>query len=166
VRRRITTLLFLSFGALSFGCLSSVFAPDPLYGPEYNEAREKIGLPVIPSDWTVIPGSEESNWYKPNWQDEKNRRIPVHSSKYINYPSGALVYETDHYYGPGDWNCEGDICREQLFITYCYQADSQCNDTKGWFITYMSAGTTGFGREFISLEEAKKVLDSWGLSYP
>lgn len=149
-----------------FVSLNACTLVTPRYGIGYNSDRQKLGLPTIPATWTVDARFDESIWYNPEWQRKYDDRIPVHASKYVSYRNGTLLLETDEYYGKNDWSCEESICREQLFITYCYQADNQCNGEDGWFVIYMSNESKGFGKEFISMKEAMIILDEWDLSYP
>lgn len=162
----IVPILLLS--TLSFSCLFMGTTMDSKFGTEYNIEREKISLPPIPSDWVIDAGSSfgESTWYAPDWERDYDKRTPVHVSKYVNFASGEIDYETDKYSGKGDWDCEEDVCRESLFITYCYRVNSQCKEQGTWQVIYQSQETTGFGREFISFEEATSILNDWGLDYP
>lgn len=165
-QKKLASVLIL-LSTFLFGCLSTATAIRSKSGPEYNAEREKIGLPIIPSDWTIDAGSgpNEGTWYAPNWKKDYDQRIPVHVSKYVNFASGEINYESDKYFGKGDWDCEGSICRDSLFITYCYNVNSVCKEENTWQVIYQSQETE-FGGQFISFEEAKKILADWGLSYP
>ena len=138
--------------------------PEPNYGKEYNPERRKVGVPVIPDDWKLDSVlRDEARWVNPDRIEKRDRHIPVHWSKYLNYRTGTLLSETDIYYGKNTYtNSEGTYL-EKLLITYHYQVDNyDYKKTIGWSIVLYNATMSGFGQD-ISLEEAEAVLKEWGI---
>jgi hypothetical protein len=167
LKKSISFLLILLTGLSA--CTAN---PDTKkYGLDYNSDRQKLGLPIIPNNWT-LDQTNEVRWYNPEWQEKRKKHIPVHASKYLTIRASQLISEEDEYYGPGEWNCEGGICPEELLIDYCYQPDSPCTDKSGqdqsgWSILYQSQESMDkMTYNKVTVDGAKKILESWGLTYP
>ena len=136
------------------------------YGTKYNPEREKLGIPIIPSNWVADP-SYAGDWYNPDKNNKKSRRIPVHAAKLVDVQNGVLILEEDIYYGPNDYHDQDGTGRETLYITYCYQADITCHDKVGWGILYESQETfDSITYDKLTLDDAKNVLKGWGLPFP
>lgn len=138
------------------------------YGIAYNSERKKIGLPIIPNDWTYT----NSAWTNPKSSELFKNRIPYHESKFILDNKGVLIYEEDVYYGSQDYNDVGgfDRGRDELSIKYCYRVDQQdydCSKKSGWHILFLSQKSFDtFTYDKLNIDEAKKILNDWGLTYP
>ena len=159
--RRISILLIV---LLVVG-LSVCKRPEPKYGKEYNEERKKVGLPIIPDNWelsSVLTG--ESVWANPERVEKKNKNIPVHWRKRLNYRTGTLISETDTYYGKEDFPDQDGTSREHLYITYNYQVDDYDYKKRAdWSASLYNRETVASGDFDISLEEAEKILKDWGI---
>ena len=143
--------------------------PTLKYGREYNPERQKVGLPTIPADWEGMESCGYATWINPVTAEKVKNHIPVHWFKEVNYAYGTLIVENDKYYGKNDYMCDDGTCREQLTITYYFQADNNGIDGK-WEAQLLSDETWNHSaEENISLDEAKKILETWGiqrLDYP
>jgi len=91
----------------------------------------------------------------------------VHAAKSVDIRNGVLILEEDIYYGPNDYHDQDGTGRETLHIDYCYQADITCHGKVGWGILYQSQETfDSLTYDKLTLDDAKKVLKGWGLSFP
>jgi len=167
---KIKNIVLIFISIICLGC-SFLQRKQPMFGQEYNDVRIKNKIPVIPNDWNFSLGTEDVNWYNPNTSELKEAKIPFHYSKYVNYKSGSLTYEQDIYMGYEDYTFDDTLLREKIYITYYYYVnDIPFNSSsvfslqdQNWVAEYSSKD--GF-LETISLEEAKIILASWGISYP
>ncbi len=152
-------VLLLALAGLACGIFEQ---PTPKFGREYNEERTKVGVPVIPADWelhTVRDG--ECAWVNPERTAKRDARIPGHWSKYVNYRTGELLYETDIYFGREDYVTEEGTFRERLRVTYYYTADPYDHKERlGWSVELSNSTSTGTE---ITLEEADAILRNWGI---
>ena len=158
-----TAIVILCLLAVVF----SACGPDlnSRYGTNYNPERANLGIATIPKDWKFDSGNGDS-WYNPELDEKLNNHIAFHASKTIAYLNGHLSSEQDIYYGSVDYNDEAGLRREELSIEYCYQIDDQCVGKSNWSIVYDSQRSMDTRTFFISLDEAKTILKTWGLSYP
>ncbi len=134
----------------------------PKFGLDYNPERQKLGIPVIPADWSsMVTDSNITSWYDPQGAEKRGDHLPYHASKDIYSQNGILSSEADTYFGPTDYNDNFSMTpqRERITITYLYNEN-------GWFVSYMSQATHNTGEYTISINQAKTFLASWGLEYP
>ena len=145
------------------------------FGPRYNTQREQRGIPIIPKDW--IFDANRGAWMdkiltadgitrdgfrvKPYAYKTKARHI----QKSLVVENEELVKEIDVYCSGNSFKSEDpdaahskQLWPETLDITYVYSA------TKDQVGTWECFHADGKGT--ISLDEAKKLLKSWGLNYP
>jgi len=158
--KQITILLTI---LLTFGLSAICQQPGPKYGKEYNEERQKVGLPIIPDNWeldSVLQGS--SMWVNPERIEKLNNHISVHWSKGLDYRTGTLIAESDIYYGREDYTTVDGTFREKLIITYYYQIDDYSDEKSvGWSAEILNKANKG--RKELSLEEAERILEEWGI---
>jgi hypothetical protein len=155
-------LLVLLLSLVCYACRQ-----QPLFGKDYNQKRVEVGIPIIPDTWNgEVSGPNEATWRNPDLDSLMSAKIPFHESKYVNYKSGVLTYEQDAYFGYNDFMNDGSLLREQLHITYRYnnsKTDILGVQELNWTAQYTSKD--GIFQD-VSLNKAKEILKSWGLSYP
>lgn len=155
----IILILVMSF----FG---ACYRHEPKYGKDYNEQRKKIGLSLIPDDWELYKVTKTSSvWVNPKREINIDRKIPVHWSKDVSYDAHGLIAEYDVYYGSEDYITIDGTFRERLAITYRYRLDDSMDYKAhlGWNCRISNQETGKQGGERISLEEAEKILEGWGI---
>ena len=159
---KIISFFFVCLFAMMLSACSESIGSK--YGPKYNSEREKLGIPIIPTNWTSHGGDQ---WYNPIQDGQLTRRIPVHQSKFIDVRNGVLLLEEDEYDGSESYHDQDGTYRESLFVTYCYQADIKCHGKTGWGILYQSQKTFDEQTyDTLNLDDAKKILKDWGISFP
>ena len=164
MRNKVTLLLIVLLTANTFAC-RTLKHYEPQYGKIFNAKRKEIGLPIIPNNWEISSvHAEECTWVNPERKKQYTNRTPVHWSKYLNYRTGALISETDTYYGHEDYHLKDEgTYREELVITYFYQEDTLVygSEAKTWKIWLY--GNTAPEGKVINLQEAESILKEWGL---
>lgn len=140
----------------------------PLYGVEYNQEREELDIPLIPDDWRITSITpNETTWRNPDLEGLLKSKTPFHASKYVNYESSKLRYEQDIYFGVEDFIWDGEFLRERISITVYYGESEMGNSfsLEEIDISARYSNENGLMQE-ISVNNAKEILRSWGLSYP
>jgi len=129
-------------------------------GIQYNSERQRVGLPIIPSDWRpqAVRGSE-CTWINPDEEEKFSRHLPVHSTKYVQFQGDTIIMEIDTYYGPGDYTSINGTFRERLYITYYYQLDK---NKSRWDVSLWNQESFRSSPKF-TLEEADQILRKWGI---
>lgn len=145
------------------------------FGPRYNTQREQLRIPVIPKGWIF-----DANLGA--WMDEivtadyitrdgftvapyAYKTNARHIQKSLVVENEELRQETDFYCSGNSFKSEdpdavhsNQLSPETLHITYVY---SRKKDQVGTWECFHADG-----KGTISLDEAKKLLKSWGLNYP
>jgi hypothetical protein len=160
---RIMQFSVLIVSLIITSCISE---HKPMYGKDFNDERFKANIPAIPENWKESgSNSKSTNWYNPDFNILFDAHTPFHASKYIEIERGELKLEQDIYYGSEDVRWDDSTQRESISITVFYEGVSSNLDNielnRQIFITNKSVFM-----EEISLEEAEKVLMSWGIEYP
>lgn len=153
----MTNKLFLLIAVIVIG-LSACQKSNDFYGLAFNAQRQKIGLPVIPSNWYLI---KDTIWVNPEREIKYSQHIPVHVSKSIVQKGGKLISETDLYYGSMEYTLAGESFREFIEITYYYPLEGL---NSKWEIILYDQSTIKSTKSEISLEKAEEILKRWGIS--
>jgi hypothetical protein len=126
------------------------------YGLAYNSEREKLGIPRIPSAWTIQDMGKYFDCFEPN----PNQKIPHRLLKRVFIENGVIVRETDTFYSGRTFYYapEQITLPEEISIEYNYL---HSKDETPWTVhADLSASERS---KSISIEEARQILTSWGL---
>ena len=145
------------------------------FGAPYNTQREQLGIPVIPKDW--IFDANLGGWTDKVLTADYITRdgftvAPYAYKTNARHIQKSLVVENEELTKEIDIYCSGNsfksedpdavhsnqLSPETLHITYVY---SRKKDQVGTWECFHADG-----EGTISLDEAKKLLKSWGLNYP
>jgi hypothetical protein len=142
--------------------LSCVFHhTPPKYGVEFNEEREKIGLPLLNENWEYVEiiGALGSSWINP----ARDKSKPSYFSKSVSYNNDTILWESDHYVGLKEYNTIDGKFQEELYVIYHFtKSDS---DGVGWKYVLSTAGESDSMHNIdITKEIADSILISWGLA--
>ena len=87
----------VGYYTLSFtgGWIESLFPWDQNYGKNYNEARQKAGVPVIEESWELA--AHNSNNFEQWWMDSLNTDNSYHTIKIIKFDLFGPIAELDYY---------------------------------------------------------------------
>jgi hypothetical protein len=152
-----------SFSCFALGLLIFIGCHKPnagKYGAMWNEHRVARTIRSVPSDAVLRnPGDHTGeHWIQP---------VPLGSGisrwggKAVEVSNGSPTVETDIFYGPKFNDPQIGPMESVLRIGFDYRRE-KAGQTP-WVIT-VHDGKSFMSRE-LSLEEAKKILTSWGLSY-
>ena len=136
-------------------------APLPKFAQDCNAKRQELGLPVIATGWVnynQANNGQEAAWRTPG----SNQHAPNHYGKKVLYASGQWEMEQDYYYSgktfPAD-DPDGGTEWEEVTVSYAFVEHP--GYPQGWTCHYK--GPANRGERRIKLEEAEKILASWGI---
>jgi len=144
----LTTLLLL-------GCWGSTGAL-PKYGLGYNPQREKLGIPTIPTNWTLQDIGKFIDCFDPN----PNQKAPHRLAKRIFLENGAISREVDTFYSGTNFYYPPErlTLPQEISIQYDYAPASKGNPWKAY--ADLSADER---LKPVSIGEARRILATWGL---
>ena len=159
-----------AFSALSLllaGCgesNASYFERIAAYGEPRNSVRQDRGIPIIPSNWVVRADRSAVAWDNPDFLAGK--RVPMHQYKFLTFAnfgdSGPVLAETDHYETGKTWvdHLAGTM-HEYVRVTYSFELERHGNPP--WEAEILDAGSHP---KRITLAEAERILEGWGVQRP
>lgn len=138
---------------------------NPRYGVEFNNVREKVGLPPLKNNWEYVRtiGAKGCTWINP----KRKLKPPYHLSKTILYNKDTILTESDKYAGVKEYQTIDGKFREMLYITYHFVNNQ--DGSKGWEYTVRKPEETDGGERYynkrftISKEKAYSLLDEWNI---
>ena len=148
--------------------LLSCKSETPKYGMEFNEEREKIGLPALNEEWICVKKNSimydeagnkrfTSTWINPT--REKNK--PYHWLKSVSYNIYGILTETNSYKGLNIYATIDGTSREALWVNY-YFVDNQWRYVlAGQEIT--EDGYSLDSRFVMTKEETDSILKFWNI---
>lgn len=130
-------------------------APPPRFGLEQNGARKETRLPVVEPNWRLTQSlNSEAAWST----GYKFDGTAGHAGKKVLYPGGNLTVEEDYYYSGKTfvpaWDPDAGTISEGITIRYDYTTTNA-----PWKCFYCNKDNLAE----IPLDEAERVLQSWGL---
>ena len=155
--KKILCCLLAVASAMFGGC-----SPGPSYvakyGVAYNAEREKRGIPIVDSNWTIQDFSDYFDSFDPNLDQSQPRR----QMKRVSIDQkGIILGESDTFYSGKTFLMKGT--GKEVFqgieMTYRYEPQKEGNP---WII-HADLGPDQFN-VLLTLGEADRVLASWGLS--
>ena len=164
-------ILLLCFLAnISFSCFKQ---EPPLYGPEYNLERKKLGIAQLPTNW-AFKGYTPCNTslYKfPLWDNEftVTRGKPGHTVKEVIYSAlNQLIQERDRFESGKTFSDIDGTGWEKLEVIYGYKTISDTRSTvcpidvkKGWTYLYTFDRWTEVRPKHITKQQADSLLTAW-----
>lgn len=135
----------------------SISKEQRLYGIKYNNERNRIGLPILPKEWTAVPTFTSGAiilWVNTKKANEEKKAF--HGRKWIAYNKDTIVSESDWYFGPGSKQN-----RKVLIISYNFKPEA--GKSKGWSYTFSTKDDPYF-LEGISKIQADSILKTWGVN--
>ena len=172
MRKSVFILFFLAF--VYFGCDDDYDKKhhSPSYGVDFNSVREKLGIALLSSTWTLEEpiGDDKIIWHNTNTYNAR----PRHVSKTVLYPGGTLLGETDLYSHPRTYRTQDSVYNESLSVTFYYRwytiqlgvkARSRKIDIVGWHCVYNHGdGQNGCEMESVTKAQADSIVLSWGIT--
>lgn len=152
------------------GC-SSVPSDSDVRGRISNNDRMLRSIPIIPDGWVGSNGVTNISWSNPAFADPTTAQRPMHARKY-SYANraGHLLRETDFYYSGKKYRSEFESDQtdwEELSISYNFEAAHAGKEPWRCVINcgphYRRATNTSMVDGQVTLEEAEKILDQWGI---
>jgi len=127
------------------------------YGFAYNAERKRLGIPIIPSTWTIQDMGSYFDCFDPN----PDLNTPHRLSKRVFVENGVISTETDTFYSGKTFYYapEQITLPQEVSIEYDYL---QGKDADPW---KAHADLNAAERsKLISIVEARRILAEWGLS--
>ena len=145
----------LMVALLLCGCSAGVSYVSK-FGLAYNAEREKLGIPTIPSNWTIQDMGSYFDCFDPN----PNQNVPHRLSKRVFIENGTVVSETDTFYSGKTFYFEPEqiTLPQQISIEYDY---SRAKNGNPWKVHADLNAAERF--KSISIQEAHQILAEWGL---
>ena len=167
IRRSFFLLVII---CASFSCFKQ---EPPLYGPEHNEQRRKLGIPQLPANW-AFKGYTPCNTtlYKfLLWTNEftESRGKPGHTMKDVIYSAmNQLIQEKDTFESGRTFSDVDVSGWEKLEVVYGYETLSDKRSTvcpidikKGFTYLYTYDRWTEFKPKHITKQQADSLLTAW-----
>ena len=144
----------------------------PKYGIEFNVEREKIGLPILDSNWRDLDRGKTyddktssivsyGRWTNPV-AARPNYNKPFYISKSITYNSDTIIIrESDKYLGSRRYTTIDGTSTEMLTITYFFADSLWRYDLRGERILDQGYSLTDVFA--LTKEEADSVLKHWNI---
>jgi hypothetical protein len=156
---KIVLSIFILISACSYNNRSK-------FGQELNSHRQKIGLPLLPADWTITKKGEDFNgqqfetYLNPN---RIERKQPSLFSKTVKYKGDELISERNEYHTGQKYETIDGHSYISLIITYSFREDREGSKLyqPGWHISYYSADDQLMN---LTIQQADSLLRTWGLS--
>ena len=155
VGRMLSLVMAATVVSCTVGCVGHHDPPPEKYGVAFNAQRKKLGIPILPDDWT---------WYRREWRTPERppSSLPHHYLKAFVLDGDKPLWERDEYYTgktipieDPDWP-EGSTSPQTLAIWFHY--DRHRAGEPPWRC-YLG-GVEGE----IAIEKADEILESCGLS--
>ena len=129
------------------------------YGLAYNPERERLGIPTIPSTWTI----QNLGKYFDCFNSNPNEKVPHRLLKRVFVENGVIASETDTFYSGRTffYPPEQITLPEEISIEYDYLRAKDGNPWKAH--ADLSASERS---KSVSIEEVRQILTSWGLWKP
>lgn len=128
------------------------------YGIAHNPERQRRGIPLVPSAWSVKNETRNSVDFVCQVED---RTVPHRLMKRVFVDKhGSIASEEDHFFSGRSffYTAESMTMMEQISMTYRYTGEE---DEPSWSIRLDLAPDEIMKR--LSLEEADRQLGDWGL---
>lgn len=159
-----STGIKIVIGLLIF--MSACYSKQSRYGQELNPYRQKIGLPLLPNDWTITKRGDDFNgqqfetYVNPNRIEREGALL---FSKTVKHKDNELISERNEYHAGEKYETIDGHTYTSLIITYYFKEDRQGAKTyqPGWHISYYSAEDQVTS---LTIQEADSLLRTWGLS--
>jgi hypothetical protein len=164
---RVKKLIIVALVVCVQGCRDTTKGK---YGVLFNPQRVKIGLPVLPQNWTVFnkgkdcDGHNYVSWNKPF--DGKSTPKPCLHHKTVRFNSDTILSEENEYLGNSSYTDIDGTFEEELFITYNFidVKTEGYSQTKGWECAIKNqASCNKFEWSKMTLQEVDSILMKWKL---
>jgi hypothetical protein len=134
---------------------------DPQFGRSHNQDRIERNLPIIAENWiTGNVWATETMWKQPEWNSNSGKA--AHTGKKVAYQDGKRTWEEDYYYSGRKFDGsiidpDSGTAWEKITVHYDYTAPKE-----PWRCHVLSDRHGGLTK--ITLQEAERILETWGLS--
>jgi hypothetical protein len=146
-------LILFSIGIISCGQRKADDCQDA-YGIDFNEDRDKLGLPIIESDW-VMHDCDTNFVYWSNRQNKVLSVEPTHLWKRVYLRNGELLKEEDVFH------FESNINKAYRLVSQVY-TEKKDSASFRLIIYHKNTFPPTFGRE-VTFFEADSILIAWNL---
>jgi hypothetical protein len=153
------TTISCLIGLILFASCSPGISYVKKYGLAYNSERERLGIPPIPSTWTIQDMGNYFDCFDPN----PSQKMPHRLFKRVFIENGIISKETDTFYNGKTFYFapEQITLPQEVSLEYDYLRGKDGNPWKA-HADLNSAERS----KSISIEEARQILTEWGLWKP
>lgn len=159
---RFVLCIICLFCFFSSGCRSKSYVA--VYGFKHNTIRRSLGVPIIPSHWTIQDMGSYFDCFEPSPAINKPYRL---RKRVTISGSGVVVEEEDTYFSGKTFRdpVEGGVVREEIILTYVYGAGGSTGSFRARAVFVPKGAPVpgdGVSRP-VGIAEADKALLEWGL---
>jgi hypothetical protein len=165
-------IFFCCISFVCIACFSLLALPQfnrekSQYGKNFNQEREKIGIPIIPNDWYSFSSSGRTIWQNPIWDTttrtygDGGEPLIIHYQKVVTIQNEHTVEETDIYLGDALEIIADNLVLEKIEITCTYNPDNIFDKKCSTMIKTEEVVYSGE-----NIDKAIQILSEWNIPYP
>ncbi len=149
----LSIIVIVTLGSFLWTTWNDIEEDNFMYGKDFNETRDSLGIPKIEENWIT----HKSNQYSRFWTHPGrviNTIEPHHSSKTSKFDGNNLASENDDFH----WETNDSLAFRVVYEYYFADNKWDCR-----FIKYRKGKYPPTESWGLTLNQADSVINKWGL---